>query len=87
MNTLLGYHSIMEQFVFAVVSILWATSCDTQLKPGPSQTDDPFLILIGEVKKDTWKFYKRRHHGFTQDPLFKCIIFPDYGNVKKFSIQ
>ena len=53
MNTLLGYHSFMEQVVFAVVSILWATSCDTQLKPGPSQMDDPFLVLIGEVKKDT----------------------------------
>ena len=53
MNTLLAYHSIMEQVEFAVVSILWATSCDTQLKPGPSQTDDPFLVLIGEIKKDT----------------------------------
>ena len=53
MSTLLGYHSIMEQVVFAVVSILWATSCDTQLNSGPSQRDDPFLVLIGEVKKDT----------------------------------
>ena len=52
MNALLGYHSIKEQVVFIVVSILWVTSYVTQLNPKLSQTDDPFLVLIGEVKKD-----------------------------------
>ena len=47
MNKLLGYHSILEQAVFSVVSVLRVTSYVTQLNPRSSETDDLFLILIG----------------------------------------
>lgn len=50
MNTLLGYHSVIEQVVFAVVSILWVTSYDTQLNSRSSQTEKSKRINENFIK-------------------------------------